>query len=76
MSFVDLLFQEHRLMKKHHMDQNSYISSLCSKPELVSDNMTWGDDMAKSLGLTDPRSGRPAVQGLAPMELCFQHVSC
>jgi hypothetical protein len=24
-SFVDLPFQEHRMMEKHHMDQNSYI---------------------------------------------------
>jgi hypothetical protein len=24
--FVDLPFQEHRMMKKHHMDQNPYIS--------------------------------------------------
>jgi hypothetical protein len=26
-SFVDLPLQEHRMMKKHHMDQNSCISS-------------------------------------------------
>jgi hypothetical protein len=25
-SFVDLPFQEHRMMEKHHMDQNPYIS--------------------------------------------------
>jgi hypothetical protein len=30
-SFVDLPFQEHRLMKKHHMDQNPCISSICPK---------------------------------------------
>jgi hypothetical protein len=47
-SFIDLTFQEHRMTKKHHMDQNPYISSLCSKPGLVSDNMTRGDDVAKS----------------------------
>jgi hypothetical protein len=52
-SSVDLPFQEHRMMKKHHMDQNPYISSLCPKPWVVSDNMTWGDDVAKSLGPTD-----------------------
>jgi hypothetical protein len=27
-SFVDLPFQEHRMMEKHHMDQNPCISSL------------------------------------------------
>jgi hypothetical protein len=31
MSFVDLPFQEHRMMEKHHMDQNPCISSLCPK---------------------------------------------
>jgi hypothetical protein len=31
MSFVDLPFQEHRMMEKHHMDQNPYISSVCLK---------------------------------------------
>jgi hypothetical protein len=30
-SFVDLSFQEHRMMEKHHMDQNPCISSLCPK---------------------------------------------
>jgi hypothetical protein len=29
MSFVDLQFQEHRMMKKRHMDQNPY--SICPK---------------------------------------------
>jgi hypothetical protein len=43
------------MTEKHHMDQNPYISSLCLKPGVVSDNMTWGDDVAKSLGPTDPR---------------------
>jgi hypothetical protein len=28
-SFVDLPFQEHWMMKKHHMDQNLCISSIC-----------------------------------------------
>jgi hypothetical protein len=31
MSFIDLPFQQHWMMKKHHMDQNRYISSLCPK---------------------------------------------
>jgi hypothetical protein len=30
-SFVDLPIQEHRMMEKHHMDQNPYISSICLK---------------------------------------------
>jgi hypothetical protein len=30
-SFVDLPFQEHRMTKKHHMDQNPCIYSLCPK---------------------------------------------
>jgi hypothetical protein len=81
-SFVDLPFQEHRMMKKHHMDQNPNISPLCRKPGVVSDNMTLGDDMAKSLGPTDPRWGRPVpllgrpTRVLAPMKMCSQHVSC
>jgi hypothetical protein len=52
-SFVDLPFREHRMMEKHHMDQNPYISSLCPKPGVVSDNMTRGDDVAKSSSPTD-----------------------
>jgi hypothetical protein len=40
MSFVDLPFQEQRMTKKHRMDQNSYISSLCPKPGVVTNNMT------------------------------------
>jgi hypothetical protein len=48
MSFVDPPFQEHRMIQKHHMNQNPYISSLCPKSEVVSDNVTWGDDVAKS----------------------------
>jgi hypothetical protein len=39
-SFVDLPFQEHRMKEKHHMDQNPYISSLCPKPGVVTNNMT------------------------------------
>jgi hypothetical protein len=60
MSFIDLLFQEHQKMEKHHMYQNPYISSLCPKQGVVSDNMRWGDDVAKSMGPIDPRWGRPA----------------
>jgi hypothetical protein len=30
-SFVDLPFQEHRMMKKQHMDQNPCISIICPK---------------------------------------------
>jgi hypothetical protein len=71
-SFVDLPFQEHRMMEKHHMDQNPYISSLCPKSGVVSDNMTRGDDVAKSLGPTP----WPPDQGLAPMKLRFKHMSC
>jgi hypothetical protein len=61
MSFVDLPFQEYRMIEKHYMDQNPYISSLCPKPGVVPGNMAWGDDMAKSPGPTDPRCGRPAT---------------
>jgi hypothetical protein len=31
MSFVNLPFQEHRIMEKHHMDHNPCISSICQK---------------------------------------------
>jgi hypothetical protein len=60
MSFVDLPFQEHRMTEKHHMDKNPYISSLCPKLGVVTDNMTWGDNVAKSPGPIDPRWGRSA----------------
>jgi hypothetical protein len=30
-SFVDLPFQEHRMMEKHYMYQNPFISSICPK---------------------------------------------
>jgi hypothetical protein len=30
-SFVDLPYQEHRMIEKHHMDQNPCISSICPK---------------------------------------------
>jgi hypothetical protein len=58
-SFVDRPFEEHQMTEKHHMDQNPYISSLCPKPGVVSHNMTREDDVAKSLGLIDPRWGQP-----------------
>jgi hypothetical protein len=38
-SFIDLPFQEHRMTEKHHIDQNPYIYSLCSKLGVVTDNM-------------------------------------
>jgi hypothetical protein len=69
--FVDLPFQEHQMMEKHHMDKNPYISSLCPKWDIVTDNMTWEDDMAQSPVPTKPKDGRsatppwPASQGLA-----------
>jgi hypothetical protein len=80
MSFVDLTFEEHRMMKEHHMYQNPYTSSLCPKPGVVSDNTAQGDDVAKrpgpaDLGLTGPTPW-PASQALAPLKLRFQHVSC
>jgi hypothetical protein len=59
-SFIDLPFQEHRMTEKRHMDQHPYISSLCPKLGVVSDNMTQGDDVAKSPGPTDPSWGRSA----------------
>jgi hypothetical protein len=70
MCFVDLPFKEHRMTEKHHMDQNPYISSLCPKPGVVSDNMTWGDDLAKSLGPTNPRWGRLAPLLGWPARVC------
>jgi hypothetical protein len=38
------------MTEKHHMDQNSYISTLYPKPGVVSDNITQGDDVPKSPG--------------------------
>jgi hypothetical protein len=55
-SFVDLPFQEHRMMEKHHIDQNPCISSLCPKQGIVTDNMTRGNDVAHrqyDLGMVD-----------------------
>jgi hypothetical protein len=48
------------MTEKHDINQNPYISSLCLKPGVVSDNMTRGDDVAKSLGPIKPRWGRPS----------------
>jgi hypothetical protein len=59
-SFVDLPFQEYQMIEKHHIDQNLYIYSLYPKLGVVLDNMTWGDDVAKSTGPTEPRWGRSA----------------
>jgi hypothetical protein len=59
-SFVDIPFQEHRMMEMHHMEQNPYISSLFLKLGVVSDNMTQGYDVVKIPDLTDPRWGWPA----------------
>jgi hypothetical protein len=70
-SFVDLPFQECWMMEKHHVDQNPYISSICPKPGVITDNTTRGDDVAQSPGPTEPKWGRlvphpwPAGQGLA-----------
>jgi hypothetical protein len=70
--FVDVPFQEHRTMEKHHMDRNLYISSLCPKPRVVSDNMIQGDDVAKSSSPTDPRWGWPAPLLGWPARICRQ----
>jgi hypothetical protein len=56
-SFVYLPFQEHQMTEKHHMNQNPNISSLCPKLGVVSNNMTQGDDVAKSPGPIDARWG-------------------
>jgi hypothetical protein len=58
-SFVNLQFHEHRMTETHHMDQSPYISSLCPKPGVVSDNMTQRDDVAKNPGPINPRWGWP-----------------
>jgi hypothetical protein len=67
MSFVDLPFQEHWMIETHHMDQNPYIASLCPKPGVVSDNMTWEMTWQKAraqpteggTGSPHPLVGRP-----------------
>jgi hypothetical protein len=64
-------------MEKNHMDQNPCISSLCPKLDIVTYNMTRGDDVAQSPSLTEPKGGRPATppwpadQGLSS----FQNMS-
>jgi hypothetical protein len=59
-SFVDLPFQEHRMRKKHHMGRNPCIYSICPKLGIVTENMTRGDDVAQSLGPTEPKwASRP-----------------
>jgi hypothetical protein len=60
-SFVDLAFQEHRMMEKHHMDQNLYISSLCPKPGVVTHNMTRGGNVAQRPGPAEPKWGQSAT---------------
>jgi hypothetical protein len=82
MSFVDLPLQEHRMTEKHHMDQNPYISSLCPKSGVVTDNMTWGDNVAQSPGPAEPKWGRlapppwPVSLGLASFwNLSSTHVN-
>jgi hypothetical protein len=59
-SFVDLPFEEHRMMENHHLYQNPCISSLCTK-DIVTDNMTRGDDVAQSPMPTEPKDGRPTT---------------
>jgi hypothetical protein len=54
-SFVNLPFQEHQMMEEHHMDQNPYISSLSTKPGVVTDNMTRRDNVAQSPGPAEPK---------------------
>jgi hypothetical protein len=49
------------MTEKHQMDQNPCISSLCSKQGIVTENMTGGNDVAQSMGSTEPRCGRPAT---------------
>jgi hypothetical protein len=77
-SFVDPPFQEHQMMKKHHMDQNPYISSLCPKPGVVTDNMTWGDDVAQSSGPSEPKWGRQSgwFANHSKSFICFSCVIC
>jgi hypothetical protein len=47
------------MTEKHHLDKNPYISSLCPKPGVVTDNMTQGDVVAQSLSPAEPMWGRP-----------------
>jgi hypothetical protein len=43
------------MTENHHMDQNLYMSSLCPKPGVVTDNMTRGGDVAQSPGPVEPK---------------------
>jgi hypothetical protein len=80
-NFVDLPFQERQMMKKHHMNQNSYISSLCPKPGVVTDNMTrgtmwhqaWAQPSQSGASRPHPLSRSAKVWHL--FKICFHHVS-
>jgi hypothetical protein len=69
MSFVDLPLQEHRMIEKHHMNQNPYISKLCPKLGVFTDNMTQRDNVAQGSGPTDPKWGQPAPHPWAASEV-------
>jgi hypothetical protein len=73
-SFVDLPFQEHWMIEKHHMDQNPYISSSCPKPGVVTDHMTRGDNVAQNPGPVETKWGRPAWVW-RHFQIHLQHVS-
>jgi hypothetical protein len=49
------------MIEEHHMDQNPCISSSFPKEGIVTDNMKRENDVAQSVGSTEPRSGRPAT---------------
>jgi hypothetical protein len=74
MSIVDLPFQEHLMMEKHHIDQNTYISLLCPKPGVVTDNMTRGNDVAQRSCPAEPKWGRP-TRVWRLLKIYLQHVS-
>jgi hypothetical protein len=73
-SFVDLPLQEHQMTEKHHMDRNLYISQLCPKLGVFTDNMTRRDDMAQGPSPVDPKWGRPD-RSCRISKTCFHHVS-
>jgi hypothetical protein len=73
-SFIDLPFREYQVTEKHHMDQNPYISSLCPKPGVVTDNMTRGGHVAQSPDPAEPKWGRPAKVWHV-FKIRFHHVS-
>jgi hypothetical protein len=78
MSFVDLPFQEHRMMEMHYMDQNPCISSICPNQCIITDNMTWGDDVAQSPSPTEPKWGYPAPPPWPAIQVLasFQFLLC